>query len=143
MSTRRSPPSSDRNVMAAFSQWSLVTDVKSSASSPGSRCGNTWRSAFDPSAVVTVVDAPPCAETFEMPVPDAKKIVPSPAHVAPHPTPDTSAIVSGGPPAAGTFLIVVLPSQNPIQLPSGEKNGPPAPSVPDNGFAATASSART
>src|SRR5918996_516906 len=99
-------------VIVAFSQSSPETAVNRRASPPGSRCGSTWRSAFDPSAVVTIVGVPPSADTFEMPVQAAKKIVPSGDHEAPHPTPDTSAIVAGGPPAAGTFFSV-LPAQNP------------------------------
>ena len=53
-----------------------------------------------------------------------------------------SHILTGGPPARATFLIALV-AENPIQLPSGEKNGPSAPSVPAMALASSSSSART
>src|SRR5688572_6565873 len=69
-------------------------------------------------------------------------MVSSSAQLAPHPRPGgTSQIVDGGPPAAGIFLIL-LSAQNPIHAPSGEKNGPMAPSVPGSSVASGRSSCR-
>src|SRR5262249_1613202 len=88
------------------------------------------------------VGVPPAAATFEMPASFAKKIVPSVLQLAPRPrSGGTSQMAAGGPPAIGTFLILSS-VQNPIQAPSGEKNGPLAPSVPAMGVASGRSSGR-
>ena len=77
-----------------------------------------------------------------MPALLATTMVLSSAHVAlPRPPSGTSAIVAACPPAIDTLLIV-LPTQNPIDEPSVEKNGATPPSVPGIGVAVSRSSAR-
>src|SRR3954464_10106030 len=73
-----------------------------------------------------------------------KKIRPSSAQLAPQngAAPGTSQIVATAPPPVGAFLIL-LSAMNPIQAPSGEKNGAVAPSVPGIGAASLRSSVRS
>jgi hypothetical protein len=61
---------------------------------------------LEAAGVVTAAGVPPADDTFEMPVPLSKKMLPSSAQLAPEPgRAGTPAIAAGGPPAAGTFLI--------------------------------------
>src|SRR5437867_7191792 len=70
-------------------------------------------------------------------------MLPSSPQLAPQNCPGgRSQIVAVGPPAAGTFLILLSGVQKAIHAPSGEKNGACAPSVPAIGAAVARSSSR-
>src|SRR5881396_1487862 len=125
MTTRRSLVSSDCTTTFASSHPAEVRAVNIRAFPPGRACGNWSCSPLETSGVVTSLVVPPVEDTLEIPPPwRLKKMVPSSPQLAPHkpvpPNPIASQIVTGGPPTAGTFLIL-LSAQNPIQPPSGEK----------------------
>src|SRR5215469_4541421 len=70
-----------------------------------------------------------------------KAMVPLSPHVAAASVLARSQIVTGRPPASGTFFSL-LSAENPIHFPSGEKNGWLAPSVPANGVSSMLSRRR-
>ena len=97
--------------------------------------------------VVSRPGSPPAAATRKSPtvVLSAKMIVSSSLQVARVSGAPSAQRVSDGPPRIDTFFSVRSPSalSNPTQVPSGEKNGWRAPSVPSSGVPASRSRART
>ena len=90
-----------------------------------------WSSTgdFEGFAVVTGRGTPPSGPTCCRPSDDPKMIVPSAAHAPPRKDP-AAQITTGDAAASSLIVFSWLPAQKPTDLPSGEKNGMNAPSVP-------------
>ena len=116
--------------------------MKEKRSPPGNSCGSTCAHLRFRQAVVTVGRRAAPAADFQDAWAGCKKDRSVSAHVAPHPTPDTSAIRSQAASGSRYFLELVLPGPESISYRPAKKNGPPEPSVTDSGFAATAVRAR-
>ena len=109
---------------------------------PGRICGCTCAtSVFSTGRVVNGVGVPPVAATLQMPSRWLKTIRSSSAQVAPNGSPASDSFTAG-PPTRDTFLRAPA-DQKPTHCPSGEKNGPSAPSVPGTSSAAARSNDRT
>src|SRR3989442_11618182 len=107
----------------------------------GNSSGQRWlRSSW---RLVSASGVPPEAETRNSadPVSGVKTILSSDPHTAPRPFEEVSHTVTTLPLSTATFFSF-LSVKNAIHLPSGEKNGVPAPSVPGMGLESRASTER-
>ena len=114
--------------------------VRPSGKIVGKRCVRSWWSV---SSVVMRSGVPPLAGTRHSGSfpPGVKMIVPSGPHAAPRGL-TASQILTGAPPSRATCFNW-LAAKKPRCCPSGEKNGPSAPSVPRTNVASARSSGRT
>ena len=96
---------------------------------PGSNCGQRFESS-SLSSSMSGVGVPPSEGIRAMGLPAIRDttILPSSPHVPPRPL-GASHKFSGMPPSKDSFFNLP-PAKNATDCPSGEKNGPKAPSVP-------------